>query len=216
MPKNDNNKKPGIAKEKFVFIDGLGLGKFVRKFIDDYRQRHFAKPEWFEFYMKKQRYTVFIPEAVIEKVKDTVYWTDKLTLSKFSESAFTFWLAFLEKKRGKPFPTREGKLKEGRPPNKLKQDLMNIWEEKPARETKVRDPRCILLTLQESADRLNISRKQAYRLCRSGELPHVRVGKSIRCKLQDLIKYIDEQTTIEWERVDERGRPKENDDKRDE
>lgn len=49
-----------------------------------------------------------------------------------------------------------------------------------------------LLTPQQVAAILNISRSQAYRLLQSGGIPSVRIGKSVRVRQQDLQGYITE------------------------
>ena len=43
-----------------------------------------------------------------------------------------------------------------------------------------------MLTATEAARRLKVSEKKVYRLCKSGELPHHRVGNSIRIRPKDL------------------------------
>ena len=46
-----------------------------------------------------------------------------------------------------------------------------------------------------------------YRLARAGELPHTRVGRALRFRLVDLDRYLEEQTSLYWRRVDGQGRP---------
>ena len=48
----------------------------------------------------------------------------------------------------------------------------------------------MFLTPLEVATSLKVSTMTVYRLCRSGELPHVRVGQSIRIKEADLTQYL--------------------------
>jgi hypothetical protein len=63
----------------------------------------------------KVRLTILLPSPLVERVKDTVYWTAGLTLSEFAEEAFTAAVQKRERGRKKPFPPRKGKLKAGRP-----------------------------------------------------------------------------------------------------
>jgi excisionase family DNA binding protein len=65
-----------------------------------------------------------------------------------------------------------------------------------------------VLDAQGAARYLSLGLDTLYRLVRSGELPHSRVGKSIRFRPEDLDDYIAARVTREWTRVDKRGRPK--------
>lgn len=65
-----------------------------------------------------------------------------------------------------------------------------------------------VLDAQGAARYLSLGLDTLYRLVRSGELPHSRVGKSIRFRPEDLDEYIAARVTREWTRVDRRGRPK--------
>ena len=64
---------------------------------------------------KKQRITVQISEEVIDRVKNSVYWTPGLTLASLAEEAFAKAVNELENQRGEPFPKRKDELKTGRP-----------------------------------------------------------------------------------------------------
>ncbi len=64
---------------------------------------------------KKLRFTFQLREDVIEKARDAVYWTPGVTLASFAEEAFIQLIAQMEKANGKPFPSRSGQLKAGRP-----------------------------------------------------------------------------------------------------
>jgi hypothetical protein len=66
---------------------------------------------------KKQRITVQISEAVIERIKNAVYWTPGLTLASLAEDAFSKFVDELEKEKGATFPKRKEELKTGRPIN---------------------------------------------------------------------------------------------------
>lgn len=63
----------------------------------------------------KERLTVHLPVALIDRVKNAVYWTPGLTLAGLAEVAFTEAMAQLEQERGGPFPPRRSELKGGRP-----------------------------------------------------------------------------------------------------
>jgi excisionase family DNA binding protein len=65
-----------------------------------------------------------------------------------------------------------------------------------------------VLDAQGAARYLSLGLDTLYRLVRSGELPHSRVGKSIRFRPEDLDAYIASRVTREWTRVDRRGRPR--------
>ena len=52
-----------------------------------------------------------------------------------------------------------------------------------------------LLKGDEVARILNISRSQAYKLMQQGELPTVRIGRSVRVRYESLWKFIEENTT---------------------
>ena len=63
----------------------------------------------------KVRMTVLLPPALVERIKDVVYWTPGLTLSELAEEAFTAAIKKRERARKEPFRPRHGKLKAGRP-----------------------------------------------------------------------------------------------------
>jgi excisionase family DNA binding protein len=52
-----------------------------------------------------------------------------------------------------------------------------------------------LLRVSQAAKILNISKSQAYRLIRSGELPVIWIGKSMRISASALQKYLETQKT---------------------
>lgn len=56
-----------------------------------------------------------------------------------------------------------------------------------------------VLDAVEAAAYLAVTKDQVYRLVRSGELPHTRVGKSIRFRVEDLDAYLEERTSTTWE-----------------
>ena len=47
------------------------------------------------------------------------------------------------------------------------------------------------LTALEVAERMRVSKMTVYRLIRSGKLPAVRVGKSVRVRDEDVERYLD-------------------------
>jgi hypothetical protein len=63
----------------------------------------------------KERVTFQLPVDLIEKARDAVYWTPGLTMASLMEMALVAQLAQVEKKHGKPFPSRAGALRTGRP-----------------------------------------------------------------------------------------------------
>ena len=52
-----------------------------------------------------------------------------------------------------------------------------------------------LLTVDEAAAFLRISRAKAYQLCATGEIPTVRLGRSVRVRRDRLMAFLDERTT---------------------
>ena len=65
--------------------------------------------------LKKERFTAHLPAEVIERARNAVYWTPRLTLAALVEEALENWINQLEAERGEPFPPRSGELKTGRP-----------------------------------------------------------------------------------------------------
>lgn len=66
----------------------------------------------------------------------------------------------------------------------------------------------VLLDIRAAARYLAISRETLYKLVRLGEVPHVRIGKSIRFRTLEIDQYLEERATRDWSRVDGRGRPR--------
>jgi len=50
--------------------------------------------------------TVYIPNSLIDKVKNIVYWTPGLTIASFANSAIKKAVDDLEEERGEFFPER--------------------------------------------------------------------------------------------------------------
>jgi hypothetical protein len=65
--------------------------------------------------VEKERLTVHLPIDLIERIKNTVFWTPGLTLARLGEEAFKTHVNKLEKSRGGPFPPRKDELRGGRP-----------------------------------------------------------------------------------------------------
>ena len=63
----------------------------------------------------KQRLTITLPEDMLNRLRNTVYWTPYLTLAGLIETAVAAKLGEIEKQNGEPFPTRSQELKGGRP-----------------------------------------------------------------------------------------------------
>ncbi|MCX6078709.1 MAG: helix-turn-helix domain-containing protein [Chloroflexi bacterium] len=51
-----------------------------------------------------------------------------------------------------------------------------------------------LLKSDEVADILKISRAMAYKLMQRGEIPTIRIGSSVRVRVEDLEKYVEQKT----------------------
>lgn len=62
----------------------------------------------------KGRVSLQLPKELIERARDTVYWTPGLTLNRLAEIAFLNTLDCMEALRGGTFPPRGGPLKVGR------------------------------------------------------------------------------------------------------
>lgn len=63
----------------------------------------------------KARFTVALPVAVLDRLRNAVYWTADLTLAGLIEQAVADSLDRLEQRHGEPFPPRIQPLKGGRP-----------------------------------------------------------------------------------------------------
>lgn len=64
---------------------------------------------------KKERLTVHVPQDLVDRVKNAVYWTPGLTLARMAEEALLAEVERREKGRGEPFPVRAEELRGGRP-----------------------------------------------------------------------------------------------------
>ncbi len=64
---------------------------------------------------RKERLTIHLSGALIERVKNAVFWTPGLTLADLGETALTRLVDELEAQRSAPFEPRSAELKGGRP-----------------------------------------------------------------------------------------------------
>lgn len=64
---------------------------------------------------KRKRLTVYLPVALLERLRDTVFWTRGSTVAGLLEAALRESLDQQEHLRGGPFPRRLAELKGGRP-----------------------------------------------------------------------------------------------------
>lgn len=56
-----------------------------------------------------------------------------------------------------------------------------------------------LWTVDDAAEYLNFSRKHIYRLVESGKLPHLKIGRRIRFRFQEIEAFLD-RSSIEGDR----------------
>lgn len=64
---------------------------------------------------RKERLTIHLSSALIERVKNAVFWTPGLTLADLGEKGLALMVDELEAQRGAPFEVRSAELKGGRP-----------------------------------------------------------------------------------------------------
>jgi hypothetical protein len=65
--------------------------------------------------VERKRLTVSLPIDLLERSRNTVYWTKGLTLARLLEQALTSTLDQRERLNGQPFTRRLENLKGGRP-----------------------------------------------------------------------------------------------------
>ena len=65
--------------------------------------------------IKRERLTAQLPQEVMERVRNAVYWTPGLTIAGMATQALEQFLDQIEAERGEPFPPRQGAIKTGRP-----------------------------------------------------------------------------------------------------
>ena len=81
---------------------------------------------------KRERFTVQLPVELIERARNTVYWSPGMTLARLVEDGLRRVLDEEAAKRGEPFPERDGPLKAGRPvrdPRYIHQSYIEIFLE---------------------------------------------------------------------------------------
>lgn len=64
---------------------------------------------------RNMRVTLNLPVPLLDRLRNTVYWTPGLTLTSLITTAIQESLNQLEQQHGRPFPSRLGELKSGRP-----------------------------------------------------------------------------------------------------
>lgn len=64
---------------------------------------------------KNMRVTLNLPSPLLDRMRNTVYWTPGLTLTGLIKSALQNALDGFEQQQGRPFPNRLSELKSGRP-----------------------------------------------------------------------------------------------------
>ncbi len=64
---------------------------------------------------QRQRLTIFLPAALIDRLRNAVYWTEQRTMAQIIAEAVEDAVAALERANGGPFPARLAPLKPGRP-----------------------------------------------------------------------------------------------------
>lgn len=63
----------------------------------------------------KQRITILLSGQLLDRAKNTVYWTPGLTLASLAEEGLKLVVERIERERGSSFPHRKEELKSGRP-----------------------------------------------------------------------------------------------------
>ncbi len=63
----------------------------------------------------------------------------------------------------------------------------------------------VVLSVPQAGAYLNVSSDTVRRLIRSGNIPHARIGNSIRIRRADLDGYLESQISRQWQPVDNRG-----------
>jgi excisionase family DNA binding protein len=62
------------------------------------------------------------------------------------------------------------------------------------------------VSIPDAGSYLGVSADTVRRLVQAGDIPHARIGNSIRIRRVDLEEYLERKTTRQWQRVDGRGR----------
>ena len=64
---------------------------------------------------RRQKLTVHLDGALVERVKNAAYWNPRLTIARIAEQGIRAALEKVEKENGGPYPERESELVGGRP-----------------------------------------------------------------------------------------------------
>lgn len=67
---------------------------------------------------RKQRVTITLPVALLERLRNAVYWTGHGPLASLIADALDDAVTLMEQSNGQPFPRRLAPLKRGRPRTK--------------------------------------------------------------------------------------------------
>ena len=64
---------------------------------------------------RKQPATIVVipPPEILERIRNAVFWNPGMTMREFGETAVKMYLEQMEKKHGKTYPQRTGKLRTG-------------------------------------------------------------------------------------------------------
>jgi len=63
---------------------------------------------------KRERITFFLSSNLIDKLRNTAFWSPGITMAEIVEQSVTTGLDRIEKQRGEPFPPRQRQLLPGR------------------------------------------------------------------------------------------------------
>src|SRR5215510_5024955 len=72
---------------------------------------------------RKQRVTITLPLALLERLRNAVYWTGHGPLARLIADALDDAVTDMEQANGQPFPQRLSPLKRGRPRTKSRASL---------------------------------------------------------------------------------------------
>jgi hypothetical protein len=64
---------------------------------------------------RKRRLTITLPQDLLDRMRNAVYWTPRLTVAKMVEDAVAVKLLEMEHANGRAYPKRPRELKPGRP-----------------------------------------------------------------------------------------------------
>ena len=72
---------------------------------------------------RKQRVTITLPVALLERLRNAVYWTGHGPLARLIAEALDDTVTNMEESNGQPFPQRLAPLKRGRPRTKSRPSI---------------------------------------------------------------------------------------------